>query len=79
VRAAIISGSILAEPVIAALLAWAVLSEKPEMWTVVGASLCSRGSTCYLGAKGTPPVYRPRPSDNSVTAKLAEFLFHALW
>jgi hypothetical protein len=65
VRASIISGVILAEPVIAALLAWAVLFERPGMWTVVGASWCSRGSTCYLGAKGTQAVHLPRTSQRT--------------
>ena len=36
VRASVVSGAILAEPVIAAFLAWLVLSEKPGLATVLG-------------------------------------------
>jgi drug/metabolite transporter (DMT)-like permease len=59
VRAAIISGSKLAEPVIAALLAWAVLFEKPGMWTVVGGVVVLAG--LYLLLRGEGDASGPPP------------------
>ena len=50
VPASIISGSILAEPVIAALLAWLVLSEKPGLATLLGGLLVLAG--LYLLLRG---------------------------
>jgi EamA-like transporter family len=73
VRASIISGVILAEPVIAALLAWAVLFERPGMWTVVGGVVVLAGLYLLLrgegDASGPPP---PNFSENAVKAKAGE-------
>jgi drug/metabolite transporter (DMT)-like permease len=58
VRASIISGAILAEPVIAALLAWLVLSERPGLATVLGGLVVLAGLYLLLrgdGAPGPPP------------------------
>jgi drug/metabolite transporter (DMT)-like permease len=43
VQASIISGTILAEPVVAALLAWLVLSERPGPLTIVGGAVVLAG------------------------------------
>ena len=48
VEATIISGSVLAEPVIAALLAWLILSEKPGVATAVGGVVVLLGLTFLL-------------------------------
>ena len=61
VRASIVSGAILAEPVIAALLAWVVLSEKPGLWTVVGGFVVLAG--LYLLLRGEADATGP-PSPN---------------
>ena len=50
VRASIVSGAILAEPVIAALLAWLVLSEKPGLATLLGGLVVLAG--LYLLLRG---------------------------
>ena len=58
VRASIISGAILAEPVIAALLAWLVLSERPGLATLLGGLVVLAGLYLLLrgnGASGPPP------------------------
>jgi drug/metabolite transporter (DMT)-like permease len=59
VRASIISGAILAEPVIAALLSWVVLSERPGLATVLGGLVVLAGLYLLLrgegGASGAPP------------------------
>ena len=58
VRASIISGAILAEPVIAALLAWLVLSERPGLATLLGGPVVLAGLYLLLrgnGASGPPP------------------------
>lgn len=47
IEASIVSGIILAEPVVAALLAWLVLSEKPAAVTVVGGAVILLG-LCFL-------------------------------
>lgn len=57
VRASIVSGAILAEPVIAALLAWVVLSEKPGLWTVVGGLVVLAG--LYLLLRGEADATGP--------------------
>ena len=49
-QASIISGTILAEPVVAALLAWIVLSERPGLPTIVGGAVVLAG--LYLLLKG---------------------------
>jgi drug/metabolite transporter (DMT)-like permease len=69
VRAAIVSGAILAEPVIAAILAWLVLSEKPGLATLLGGLAVLAGLYLLLrGDTSNPPgsVSRdPAPSSES--------------
>ena len=55
VRASIVSGAVLAEPVIAALLAWLVLAEKPGLATLLGGLVVLAG--LYLLLRGD--VSRP--------------------
>ncbi len=43
VEASVISGTVLAEPVVAALLAWLVLSERPGTATLVGGAVVLAG------------------------------------
>ena len=50
VEASVISGTILAEPVVAALLAWLVLSERPGILTLVGGAVVLAG--LYFLLKG---------------------------
>jgi drug/metabolite transporter (DMT)-like permease len=50
VEASVISGTILAEPVVAAFLAWLVLSERPGLLTVVGGAVVLAG--LYFLLKG---------------------------
>jgi len=57
VEATIVSGTILAEPVVAALLAWFVLSEKPGLLTVLGGTIVLAG--LYLLIKGRSVVAEP--------------------
>jgi drug/metabolite transporter (DMT)-like permease len=57
VQASIISGTILAEPVVAALLAWLVLSERPGLLTIVGGGVVLAG--LYFLLKGRPVVTEP--------------------
>src|ERR671914_743184 len=57
VQASIISGTILAEPVVAALLAWLVLSERPGLLTIVGGAVVLAG--LYFLLKGRPVVAQP--------------------
>lgn len=54
VEASIVSGTILAEPVIAALLAWMVLEEKPGISTVVGGAVILVGVYLLLWGRRTP-------------------------
>jgi len=62
VDASIISGTILAEPVVSALLAWLVLSEKPGLATLLGGAVVLLGLFLLLRGyrtpreKSTPPV-----------------------
>ncbi len=53
VEASIVSGAILAEPVVAVLLAWLVLSEKPGALTVIGGGVVLAG--LYLLLRGRRP------------------------
>jgi drug/metabolite transporter (DMT)-like permease len=55
VEASIISGTILAEPVVSALLAWLILAEKPGLQTVLGGGVVLAG--LFLLLRG----YRVRP------------------
>jgi drug/metabolite transporter (DMT)-like permease len=50
VEASVISGTILTEPVVAALLAWLVLSERPDLLTLVGGAVVLAG--LYFLLKG---------------------------
>ncbi|HEX6710638.1 MAG TPA: DMT family transporter, partial [Rubrobacter sp.] len=57
VEASIISGTILAEPVISALLAWLILSERPGVLTVLGGAVVLFG--LYFLLKGRPVAVEP--------------------
>jgi drug/metabolite transporter (DMT)-like permease len=57
VQASIISGTILAEPVVAALLAWLVLSERPGLLTIVGGAVVLAG--LYFLLKGRSAASDP--------------------
>ena len=52
VEASILAGTILAEPVVAAILAWLVLSEKPGLATILGGLIILSG--LYLLLRGRP-------------------------
>ena len=62
VQAAIISGTVLAEPVVSALLAWLILFEKPKFATVLGGAVVLSGLLLLLrgygtlGGKGAAPI-----------------------
>ncbi len=62
VEASIISGTILAEPVVSALLAWLILSERPGLATLLGGSIVLLGLFFLLRGyrspreKNLPPV-----------------------
>ena len=55
VEASVISGTVLVEPVVAALLAWLVLSEKPGPGTVVGGAIVLVGIFLLLRGRRAPP------------------------
>ena len=55
VEASIVSGTILAEPVVSALLAWVILAEKPGLLTVLGGVVVLAG--LFLLLRG----YRAKP------------------
>ncbi len=57
VEASILSGTILAEPVVSALLAWAILSEKPGLPTVLGGAVVLVG--LFLLLRGRPVPAEP--------------------
>lgn len=57
VQASVISGTILAEPVVAALLAWLVLSERPGVLTLFGGAVVLAG--LYFLLKGRPAAAEP--------------------
>ena len=54
VEASIISGTILAEPVVSALLAWLVLSEKPGALTILGGTVVLAGLFLLLSGRRVP-------------------------
>ena len=56
VEAAVISGAVLAEPVIAALLAWLVLAERPGVATVIGGAVVLAGLYLLLRGRRVPTV-----------------------
>jgi drug/metabolite transporter (DMT)-like permease len=57
VEASVVSGTILAEPVVAALLAWLVLSERPGVLTIVGGVIVLVG--LYFLLKGRSAAVEP--------------------
>lgn len=57
VEASVISGTVLAEPVIASLLAWLVLSERPGIVTVIGGAVVLAG--IFLLLRGRRPAPAP--------------------
>jgi len=57
VEASVVSGTILAEPVVAALLAWLVLSERPGLLTIVGGAVVLAG--LYFLLKGRSVTVEP--------------------
>ena len=59
VEASIISGTILAEPVISALLAWLILSEEPGLATVFGGAVVLAGLFLLLRGYRLPPKDAP--------------------
>ena len=54
VEASLISGTILAEPVVSALLAWLILSEKPGVATIVGGAVVLSGLFLLLRGRRLP-------------------------
>ena len=62
VEASIVSGTILAEPVVSALLAWLILSEKPGLLTLLGGTVVLLGLFLLLrgyraaGERSEPPI-----------------------
>jgi drug/metabolite transporter (DMT)-like permease len=54
VEASIISGTILAEPVVSALLAWLILSETPGALTILGAAVVLAGLFFLLSGRRVP-------------------------
>ncbi len=57
VEASVISGTVLAEPVVSALLAWLVLAEKPGLQTLLGGAVVLAG--LYFLLKGRPVQAEP--------------------
>ena len=64
VQASIISGTILAEPVVAALLAWLVLSERPGLLTIIGGAVVLAG--LYFLLKGRSAAGEPTPDRRGI-------------
>jgi drug/metabolite transporter (DMT)-like permease len=54
VEASLISGTILAEPVVSALLAWLILSERPGYATVVGGAVVLFGLSLLMRGHRVP-------------------------
>jgi len=54
VEASIISGTILAEPVVSALLAWLILSETPGVLTILGGGVVLAGLFFLLSGRRVP-------------------------
>ena len=59
VDASIISGTILTEPVVSALLAWLVLSERPGFATILGGTVVLAG--LYFLLRGYRPHGKEQP------------------
>ena len=55
VEASVISGTVLAEPVLAAVLAWLVLSEKPGSATILGGAIVLAGILLLLRGRRAAP------------------------
>ena len=55
VEASVISGTVLAEPVVAALLAWLVLSERPGAATLAGGAVVLAGISLLLRGRRAGP------------------------
>ena len=55
VEASIISGTILAEPVVSALLAWMILSERPGALTILGGGMVLVGLFLLFSGRRVPP------------------------
>jgi drug/metabolite transporter (DMT)-like permease len=53
-EASVISGTILAEPVVSALLAWLILSETPGVATIVGGTVVLSGLFLLLRGRRHP-------------------------
>jgi drug/metabolite transporter (DMT)-like permease len=57
VEASVISGTVLAEPVVAAVLAWLILSERPGTATVFGGAVVLLGIALLLrGRRSAAPA-----------------------
>ena len=63
--ASLISGTILAEPIVSALLAWLLLAEKPGPATVLGGAVVLAG--LYLLLRGYRPASKGEPPVETVT------------
>jgi len=59
VEAAVVSGAVLAEPVIASILAWLILAEKPGVSTVFGGTVVLIGLSLLLRGRRNPPPSEP--------------------
>lgn len=55
VEASVISGTVLVEPVVSALLAWLILSERPGLATALGGAIVIIGLYLLLSGRRTPP------------------------
>lgn len=56
VEASVISGTVLIEPVVSALLAWLILSERPGLATALGGAIVLIGLYLLLSGRRTPPA-----------------------
>lgn len=56
VEASVISGTVLVEPVVSALLAWLILSERPGLATALGGAIVIIGLYLLLSGRRTPPA-----------------------
>jgi drug/metabolite transporter (DMT)-like permease len=54
VEASVVSGTVLAEPVVSALLAWLILSERPGVATVLGGGVVLFGLFLLLRGRRIP-------------------------
>jgi drug/metabolite transporter (DMT)-like permease len=63
VEASIVSGTILAEPVVSALLAWLILSEKPGLLTLLGGTVVLLGLFLLMRGYRTPREKHTPPAE----------------